>query len=151
MFHLSKFGDKYRHTTKNTVQQWFSQNFICIFLARNPCYTFYRWNYCNINPVFQAFWQKSADLGNGLYCNTGLMCSWATMTRKHVEICKFDSITLNTNMCYGKAPVDANNPFTSMKVYDNLYYLNICQRQLLLHYFLLILPWTEKAFQNTIR
>lgn len=50
------------------------------------------------------------------------------MMRKHLEICKFDSIMLNANMCYGKAPVNANHPFTSRKVYDNLYYLSICPK-----------------------
>lgn len=48
------------------------------------------------------------------------------MTRKHMEIHKSDSILLNAGMCYGKGAVDANHPFTSMKLYDDLYYLSIC-------------------------
>lgn len=38
MFPLWKFGNKYSHITKNALQQCFLQDFICIFVARNPCY-----------------------------------------------------------------------------------------------------------------
>lgn len=50
------------------------------------------------------------------------------MMRKCMEIGKFDSILLNAGICYRKGAVEANYPFTSMKLYDNLHYLSICPK-----------------------
>lgn len=133
-----------------------SFSFFFLFFAGTLCYTFYSWNNQNINPTTKLVFMLSDKNWlpeKGLHSNIHLLQSWATKTRNHIILCmkihRSDSIMLIADICYGKTAMDANSSFTSMKLYDNLLRV-FAKRQLFLHYFLLILPQTEKTFQKEI-